>query len=76
MLTKNVIAYYDKRIVARAEKVSEMLEALFRKVSKSFVAPNPFVYRPGLTRGSILVEATEVPYTWPYYIEKYHFLIM
>ncbi len=59
MITKQAVLFYGNRIVARRDDVLDFLEAVFGN-AKGIVCPNPFIHRPGQTRSSMLMEASEM----------------
>jgi hypothetical protein len=60
MLVKKVIVFYDGKIIAKIPNVVNFLESLFSTAGHNILVPNAFVYRPGLTKGTILMEGTEI----------------
>ena len=59
MITKQAVLFYENRIVARRDDILDFLESMFMN-AKGIVCPHPFIHRPGQTRSSMLLEASEI----------------
>ncbi len=59
MLTKQVVGYYCDKVIARKDNVLEMLRSLFEKSTGQLITP-AFVHKSGQTRGTLLLDATEI----------------